>query len=72
MSAGRRSLVLVALAALVGGCVGAKANERGRLAKAKMQFNPRPEAATLEQHVYSYREGSTGGYDGGGGGCGCN
>jgi hypothetical protein len=61
---------LIAIA--VSGCGGAKANERGKLAKSKMQFNPRPESASEEQHVYSYREGSTGGYDGGGGGCGCN
>ena len=63
---------IVGLALLGAACAGVKANQRGRLAKSKMQFNPHPEAATLEQHVYSYREGSTGGYDGGGGGCGCN
>jgi len=60
------------VAVLASACGGVTANQRGRLAKAKMQFNPRPEAAAHEQHVYSYRGGSTGGYDGGGGGCGCN
>lgn len=61
-----------ALALLLAGGCGVKAYQREKLAKSKMQFNPRPEATTLEQHVYTYREGSTGGYDGGGGGCGCN
>jgi hypothetical protein len=62
---------ILTLAMLASGC-GVKAHQRGRLAKPKMQFNPHPEANTLEQHVYSYREGSTGGYEAGGGGCGCN
>ena len=68
------ALVATALVAVAGagaGC-GVQANQRERLAKPKMLLNPSPEATLLEQHVYSYREGSTGGYDGGGGGCGCN
>ncbi len=66
-------VALLIAAGLFGtGCAGAKAHQRGKLAKSKMQFNPRPETTTLDQHVYSYREGSTGGYDAGGGGCGCN
>lgn len=68
----RRLLVVMALGATLAACTGVKAYQRGKLAKAKMQFNPRPETTTLEQHVFSYREGSTGGYEGGGGGCGCN
>jgi hypothetical protein len=64
-------MVRIALVVLLGAC-GVHAHQRERLAKPKMQFNPNPEATTLEQHVYSYREGSTGGYDAGGGGCGCN
>lgn len=65
------ALLVVAAVALGAGC-GVRANQRERLAKPKMQFNPAPETTQLEQHVYSYREGSTGGYDAGGGGCGCN
>jgi len=65
------ALLVVAAASLGAGC-GVRANQRERLAKPKMQFNPAPETTQLEQHVYSYREGSTGGYDAGGGGCGCN
>ncbi len=68
----KRAGALLAIVLAASACTGVKAYQRGKLAKAKMQFNPRPETTTLEQHVYSYREGSTGGYDGGGGGCGCN
>jgi hypothetical protein len=60
------------VAPLVGGCAGARAYERGPLAKPKMQLQPDPDATLIEQHVYEYREGSAGGYGGGGGGCGCN
>ena len=63
---------LVAAALLASGCSGVRPYQRGNLAKAKMQFNPSPELNQHEQHVYAYREGSSGGYDAGGGGCGCN
>ncbi|HWO27117.1 MAG TPA: DUF4266 domain-containing protein [Kofleriaceae bacterium] len=66
-----RAWLALVITALAAGC-GVRANQRGQLAKPKMQFNPAPEATQLEQHVYSYREGSAGGYDAGGGGCGCN
>lgn len=46
--------------------------ERGILAKKKMLMASDPEASALEQHVYEYREGSSGGYGSVGGGCGCN
>jgi hypothetical protein len=46
--------------------------QRETLAQPRMQLDPDPEATLVEQHVYNYREGSTGGYGGGGGGCGCN
>ena len=68
----RTLVVILAVLALASGCGGVRAHQRAQLAKPKMQFNPSPEANQLEQHVYSYREGSTGGYDAGGGGCGCN
>ncbi len=66
------ALVLGVLATALVGCVGARPWEREELAAPRMQFDPEPEATLLEQHVYSYREGSAGGYGGGGGGCGCN
>jgi hypothetical protein len=66
-----RAWIALLVVALAAGC-GVRAHQRERLAKPKMQFNPAPETTQLEQHVYSYREGSVGGYDAGGGGCGCN
>lgn len=54
------------------GCTTVRAFERETLAQPRMQLDPDPEATLVEQHVYTYREGSTGGYGGGGGGCGCN
>jgi Domain of unknown function (DUF4266) len=54
------------------GCTAVHAYERETLAQPRMQLDPDPEATLLEQHVYTYREGSSGGYGGGGGGCGCN
>ncbi len=72
MSNPARCLLAFFFVALLGGCAGAKAYERGPLAKPKMLLEPDPDAALLEQHVYEYREGATGGYGGGGGGCGCN
>jgi hypothetical protein len=62
----------VVLAVSLVGCVGARPWEREHLAKRKMQFDDDVQAVSLEQHVYSYREGSTGGYGSSGGGCGCN
>ena len=46
--------------------------EKGELAKREMQFDPDPLAARATQHVYTSKEGATGGYVVGGGGCGCN
>ena len=54
------------------GCAGARAYERGLLAQPRMQMDPEQDAPALTRHVYEYREGSTGGYGSGGGGCGCN
>ena len=59
-------------AVAVSGCAGAKPYQREKLARPEMQFGGDPEAATMEQHVFQYREGSVGGYGGSGGGCGCN
>jgi uncharacterized protein DUF4266 len=63
-----RLLLLLSLA----GCAEVKPWQHELLAQPKMQLDPDPNAALLEQHVYEYREGSTGGYGAGGGGCGCN
>ena len=67
-----RTAGIVMLALSLVGCVGARPWEREHLAKRKMLLDDDPQAVALEQHVYSYREGSTGGYGSSGGGCGCN
>jgi hypothetical protein len=48
------------------------AYQKSHLAKPKMELGRDAQARTLEQHVYEYREGSSGGYGTTGGGCGCN
>jgi hypothetical protein len=46
--------------------------DRDLLADPRMQFIPSPMVHAVDQHVYFSKEGSTGGEDVGGGGCGCN
>jgi hypothetical protein len=37
-----------------------------------MQIVPSPALKAVDEHVYFSKEGSMGGHDVGGGGCGCN
>ncbi|HZQ61007.1 MAG TPA: DUF4266 domain-containing protein [Casimicrobiaceae bacterium] len=70
-----RRLVVFLLASSLAACATyapPQAWEKGDLAKPAMQFDPDPLAAKLEQHVYTSKEATTGGYGVGGGGCGCN
>lgn len=63
------------LAAALGGCATMtppKPWEKGDLARPDMQFDADPLDAKLEQHVYTSKEVTGGGYGVGGGGCGCN
>ncbi len=46
--------------------------EREVLADPIMQLEPDPQEAALDEHIFSTREGSAGGYGAAGGGCGCN
>jgi len=46
--------------------------ERGYLAKPEMALEPYPVDAAFRQHIFFSREGASGGYAVGGGGCGCN
>lgn len=68
-----RLLPLLCLALVVSSCA-AKINpwERGNLAKPQMAIEPDPTAATVRQHMFFSKEGASGGYGAGGGGCGCN
>ena len=46
--------------------------ERDSLALRKMQLDPYPNEAALDEHIYFSKEASRGGAGVGGGGCGCN
>ncbi|HEU4402180.1 MAG TPA: DUF4266 domain-containing protein [Candidatus Polarisedimenticolia bacterium] len=69
----RATLILVLLAP-AGGCAAARIRpwDRDLLAEKKMQFVPCPMLHAVDQHIYFSKEGSTGGADVSGGGCGCN
>jgi len=64
----------VALAVLAGGCAATKVKpwDRDLLAQKKMQLVTHPMVNSIDEHIYFSKEGSTGGQDVGGGGCGCN
>jgi hypothetical protein len=66
--------LLLALGALACGCAATamKPWDRDLLAQKKMQFVPSPVQYSIDQHIYFSKEGSTGGLDVAGGGCGCN
>ncbi len=69
-------IVFIAFIALAGaGCatfVPPRAWEKGELAKPAMQFDYDRLDVRTQQHTYTSKEGATGGYAVGGGGCGCN
>lgn len=46
--------------------------ERGTLARSDMALNHEKLDITLDEHIYFSKEGSSGGRNSGGGGCGCN
>ena len=56
------------------GCASMKVEpwDRDLLAEKKMSFNPAPMMSAIDLHIYFSKEGSMGGQDMGGGGCGCN
>jgi hypothetical protein len=67
------ALLLAALASLTGcAAMSVKPWDRDLLAEKKMNFNPQPMHMALDDHIYFSKEGSTGGQNVGGGGCGCN
>ena len=57
---------------LVAGCATVQPWDRDLLAEKKMSFNPAPMLQAVDDHIYFSKEGSMGGIDAGGGGCGCN
>ena len=69
----RRTLAVALIATLLAaGCGTVKPWERDLLARQQMQIVPSPALHAVDEHVYFSKEGSTGGNDVGGGGCGCN
>ena len=71
---GARILLLAALSILAGGCaaMSVKPWDRDLLSEKKMSFDPLPMQSSVDDHIYFSKEGSTGGMDVAGGGCGCN
>jgi hypothetical protein len=71
---GRYGLVAwVAFSAwLAGGCARVAPYERETLARRDMQPADNPDLTAGEEHARAYREGSIGGGEAKGGGCGCN
>jgi len=69
-----RALAIVVLACALASCAiePPKPWEKGNLAKPEMQFDYDSLDTKTQQHIYTSKEGATGGYGVGGGGCGCN
>lgn len=69
-----KAVGLVSLIIIMSGCanIGAKAYQRGFLAKPTMQLDSDAISASFDDHIYFSKEASSGGAGFGGGGCGCN
>ncbi|MAY15556.1 MAG: hypothetical protein COB09_16720 [Thalassobium sp.] len=67
-----RLLLTVAILLMISGCSTVKPWERGNLAQDIMAWQPDPLKASLDNHIHFSKEGSSGGGQAAGGGCGCN
>ncbi len=69
-----RAAFLLTILGLASGCAATavKPWDRDLTAEPKMRFIPSPMLNALDDHIYFSKEGSTGGMDVAGGGCGCN
>jgi hypothetical protein len=67
-------VLLVILAGAISGCASMQLKpwDRDLLAEPQMSFDPEPMLSVLDEHIYFSKEGSLGGQDASGGGCGCN
>ena len=68
------SALFLMLAGLASGCAATAVRpwDRDLLAQKQMRLTPPPMVSAVDDHIYFSKEGSTGGMDVGGGGCGCN
>ncbi|WP_419810829.1 DUF4266 domain-containing protein [Bacterioplanoides sp.] len=64
--------VLTSVIAALSGCAQVKPWERGNLSKDIMAWDIDPLKSSLDSHIYFSKEGSSGGGQSAGGGCGCN
>ena len=64
--------VLVLAIIAVSGCAQVKPWERGNLSKDVMAWQSDPLKGSLDNHIFFSKEGSSGGGQAAGGGCGCN
>jgi hypothetical protein len=62
------------IAAILAGCGAAtvKPWDHDLFAQPRMSFTPSPLETAIDEHIYFSKEGSAGGFEAGGGGCGCN
>lgn len=67
-----RLVVVATLLSISAGCAEVKPWEKGTLAKPEMTFEGDPLDTKFSEHIYSSKEGASGGAGVGGGGCGCN
>jgi hypothetical protein len=69
-----RTIMVLALIALMSGCsgLGAKPWQREALARPDMNPDSEPLRSALDDHLYFSKEAASGGRGFGGGGCGCN
>jgi hypothetical protein len=67
-------ILLAAVAACLSSCaaMSVKPWDRDLMAQPKMRFQPLPMVHAVDNHIYFSKEGSMGGDDVSGGGCGCN
>ena len=63
---------LLLAAVTISGCATVHPWDRDLMAKKTMRFVPLPHEMAVDDHIYFSKEGSTGGMDAAGGGCGCN
>jgi hypothetical protein len=65
-------LSVVVSCVIISGCSTVKPWQRGYLSKDVMSSANDPLGSSLDNHIYFSKEGSSGGGQAAGGGCGCN